>query len=405
MRHGERVRDARAHPLSVHAWEPLHTFDYEFVPSDLDISPDGRLLSASISEVERATSTCACGSSTRSLTGDFTPLSEFRFGQSVPENFTFSHDGRYLYGSSYYTGVSNIFRYEVATGAVDAVTNAETGFFRPVPLSDGRLVVLNYTGAGFVPAIIDPKPIQDVERDPFLGAEVAEKHPIVTTWQVPPPSTVDDEKLVIASGPYEPLKNLRSLNAYPVLQGYKDSIGVGYQFNIEDPLELCAGRDHRGLHAGRRAADRASGRTSRSRRATSAGAPASRGTARTSTTCSARRSAARKGYAATLGYDHLADPRRSATAGAHHRHRVVRQDRHAAEARARRPAASGVQRSATRRRQSARARCSSGTVAIGPTIMHENAAGRRTARPSRVQLRRKTTKAVIRAAHCDAASA
>ena len=78
----------------------------------------------------------------RCCTATSTPLSEFRFGQSVPESFVFSHDGRYLYGSSYYTGVSNIFRYEVATGDVEAVSNAETGFFRPVPLADGRLVVL-----------------------------------------------------------------------------------------------------------------------------------------------------------------------------------------------------------------------------------------------------------------------
>ncbi len=66
------------------------------------------------------------------------PLSEFRFGQCVPESFVFTRDGRYLYGSSYYTGVSNIFRYEVATGKIEAVSNAETGFFRPVPLADGQ---------------------------------------------------------------------------------------------------------------------------------------------------------------------------------------------------------------------------------------------------------------------------
>jgi Tol biopolymer transport system component len=77
-----------------------------------------------------------------------THLSEFRFGQSLPESFVFSQDGRYLYGSAYYTGVSNIYRYEVATGEVEAVSNAESGFFRPVPLADGRLVVLTYTAAG-----------------------------------------------------------------------------------------------------------------------------------------------------------------------------------------------------------------------------------------------------------------
>ena len=80
--------------------------------------------------------------------------------------------------------MSNIFRYEVASGDVVAVSNAESGFFRPVPLADGRLLVLAYTAEGFVPATIDPKPIEDVSAITFLGAEVAAKHPVVKTWQV-----------------------------------------------------------------------------------------------------------------------------------------------------------------------------------------------------------------------------
>jgi hypothetical protein len=47
--------------------------------------------------------------------------------------------------------VSNIFRYEVANGDVKAVSNAETGLFRPIPLADGRLIVFSYTGQGFTP--------------------------------------------------------------------------------------------------------------------------------------------------------------------------------------------------------------------------------------------------------------
>jgi len=60
-----------------------------------------------------------------------------------------------------HTGVSNIFRYEVASGAVEAVSNAESGFFRPVPLADGKLVVLTYTAAGFVPRSSSRKPLTD----------------------------------------------------------------------------------------------------------------------------------------------------------------------------------------------------------------------------------------------------
>ena len=224
------------HPYT--RWEPVYTFDYEFVPSDLDVSPDGRLLSATISEAN-GDQYLRVWEIDKVLKEDFTPVSEFRFGQSVPENFTFSRDGRYLYGSSYYTGVSNIFRYEVATGKVDAVTNAETGYFRPVPLTDGRLVVLGYTGAGFVPAIIDPKPIEDVSAIRFLGAQLAARHPVVTTWQVPSPAAVDDEKLVVARGDYQPLRRIGFANAYPVLQGYKDSIGVGYRARFEDPLSFA----------------------------------------------------------------------------------------------------------------------------------------------------------------------
>jgi len=224
------------HPYTA-GWQDLHGFPYGVVPYDLDISPDGRLMSASVAEVG-GDQYLRVWALERIQAGDMRPLSEYRFGQSVPESFVFSKDGRHLYGSSYYTGVSNIFRYEVATGAVEAVSNAESGFFRPVPLADGRLVVLTYTSEGFVPAIIEPRPLKDVSAIKFLGAELASKHPVVTTWQVPPPSTVDDAKLITERGPYVPLRSLSPVNAYPVLQGYKNYVGAGYHVNIEDPLSF-----------------------------------------------------------------------------------------------------------------------------------------------------------------------
>jgi hypothetical protein len=238
IRHSNGLATLVRVPYPYADWQEVAAFPYEFVPYDLDISADGKLLSASMSEVN-ADQFLRVWELEKILKGDATPLSEFRFGQSVPESFVFSPDARYLYGSSYYTGVSNIFRFEVATGKVEAVSNAESGFFRPVPLADGRMLVLNYTAEGFVPAIIDAHPIEDVSAITFLGAEVAAKHPVVTTWQVPPPSTVDYEKEVIARGPYAPLRNLALDNAYPVLQGYKDSIGVGYRFNFADPISFA----------------------------------------------------------------------------------------------------------------------------------------------------------------------
>jgi len=93
-----------------------------------------------------------------------------------------------------------------------------------------------YTADGFIPATIDPRPLQDVGAITFLGTEVATKHPVVKTWLVPPASTVDYDKAVIGKGPYLPLRNLALDNAYPILQGYKNHAGIGYQANIADPL-------------------------------------------------------------------------------------------------------------------------------------------------------------------------
>jgi len=235
VRHEKGLATLVRIPYPYSEWYEALTFPYEFVPTDLDISPDGRLLSASMSEVN-GDQFLRVWELEKLLAGNAKPLSEFRFGQSVPESFVFSRDGRYLYGSSYYTGVSNIFRYEVASGDVVAVSNAESGFFRPVPLADGRLLVLAYTAEGFVPATIDPRPIEDVSAIKFLGAELAAKYPVVTTWQVPAPSAIDDQKLITARGPWIPLRDLRLANAFPVVQGYKNFAGAGYHVNIEDPL-------------------------------------------------------------------------------------------------------------------------------------------------------------------------
>jgi hypothetical protein len=238
IRHARGLATLVRIPYPYDDWTPIHTFPYEYVPSDLDISPDGKLLSASVGELN-GDQFVRVWEIDKVLKEDFKPVSEFRFGQSVPESFVFSKDGKYLYGSSYYTGVSNIFRYDVATGDVTAVSNAEIGFFRPVPLDDGKLLILSYTGDGFVPATIDPKPLEDVSAIKFLGAELAEKYPVVKSWQVPAPNTVDPDKLIIAKGPYVPLENVSLQNAYPVLQGYKNSIGLGYHASFSDPISFA----------------------------------------------------------------------------------------------------------------------------------------------------------------------
>ena len=63
---------------------------------------------------------------------------------------------------------------------------------------------------------------------------------MVKTWQVDSPSSVDDEKLTTKKGPYFPIESLSLSNAYPVIQGYKNSAGIGYHFNYDDPLGFAS---------------------------------------------------------------------------------------------------------------------------------------------------------------------
>ena len=67
---------------------------------------------------------------------------------ATPEGFVFAPDGKSLYGTSYYTGVSNVFRFDIATQKYDAVSNASTGFFRPMLQPDGSLIAYEYSGQG-----------------------------------------------------------------------------------------------------------------------------------------------------------------------------------------------------------------------------------------------------------------
>ncbi|MBK6395400.1 MAG: hypothetical protein IPF73_12525 [Betaproteobacteria bacterium] len=54
---------------------------------------------------------------------------------------------------------------------------------------------------------------------------------------MPPPSVVDYDALITAQeAPFDPRRRLQLDNGIPILQGYKDSVGVGYRLNFSDPL-------------------------------------------------------------------------------------------------------------------------------------------------------------------------
>ena len=224
-------------PYPYDTYDVVQTFPYGTSLYDMDLSPDGRLLSSSFGSVS-GQQDLRIFEIQALKDGQLEPVHTFDLGQAIPEGFVFSPDNRFLFGSSYYTGVSNIWRYEMATEELEIVSNAETGYFRPIPREDGSLIAFNYTGDGFVPVTIQPEPLDDVGAVVFLGTKTIAKHPELAEWEAGSPSEIDIDEIKTAEGDYVPLKNLGFESWYPAIEGYKDSVSLGMEINFSDPVRL-----------------------------------------------------------------------------------------------------------------------------------------------------------------------
>jgi hypothetical protein len=218
-------------------WTQIHTFPYGRIPFDPDISPDGTLLSFSVGEIngDQAVKVYKIDDLGQD---DPQPVAQLTLGSSQPESFVFSPDGKSLYGSSYYTGVSNIYRLDLATQKVDAVSNASSGLFRPIPQADGSVIAFEYTGQGFTPVRFTPKPLDDLGSIKFLGTQVADQHPEVKSWAVGSPAKVPLDQMIVSEDKYSPFQSMRVGADYPVVEGYKEHAVFGWHLIVEDPMQF-----------------------------------------------------------------------------------------------------------------------------------------------------------------------
>jgi hypothetical protein len=213
----------------------LLTLDYGKDMFDIDISPDGRFLSGSLSEIDGSVRLVLMEiESLENLDPSYRVLWEFP--DNVSANFVFSPDGSYLYGTSYYTGTSNIFRYDLESHVMEGVSNCESGFYRPLPISPDSIIAFRYTGDGMVPIIIPNETTDDICAVTYLGQEVVDLHPIVKDWMLGSPLAVDVDSAVVHRGDYSPQKSLGLSSAYPIVEGYKHYTAVGVRLNFMDPV-------------------------------------------------------------------------------------------------------------------------------------------------------------------------
>src|SRR6185503_19969439 len=90
-------------PAPYKSFNQVHSFKYGQIPFDIDISPDGSLLSASYGELNGDQSVRVWKLASLSTDAEPEEVARLSLPPSVPEGFTFAPDGKTMYGTSYYT--------------------------------------------------------------------------------------------------------------------------------------------------------------------------------------------------------------------------------------------------------------------------------------------------------------
>ncbi len=224
-------------PHPYEKWNLVYAWPYGYDVYDIDISSDGKLLTSGLAEISGRQSLIMMDVDSL-LAGDTSYSTLFDFGNSIAANFIFSDDNSYLYGSSYYTGVSNIYRYDLANDSMEALSNCESGYFRPTLYKKDSLIVLEYTGDGFLPVVIEEKVIEDINPVSYLGHELSEMYPLLKEWILKPPSVVDIDTIKADTSAYHSFWHISLASAYPIIEGYGDYIAWGARINFQSPANL-----------------------------------------------------------------------------------------------------------------------------------------------------------------------
>ena len=216
----------------------VYTFPYGSDLFDIDISPDGRWLTGAMADISGRYKLVRFEVAAL-LDGKAESATIYDFEFNSPANFVFSPDGQHLVGTSYYTGVSNVFRFDTRDWAREVLSNSETGLFRPLPLPDGRLLAFQFSAQGFTPVIIPTEPLQDINAPRYLGQRIVEQHPVVKSWKLGTPTAIDLEARRTAAGPYSPVREMGMISLYPVVEAYKDEPAVGMRLDLMDHFGLA----------------------------------------------------------------------------------------------------------------------------------------------------------------------
>lgn len=216
---------------------PIYTLPFGKTLFDLDISPSGEKLVATLSGIKGEQTLILLNLNDamqgRVILQTLAHSEDNTFGQ-----FRFTSDEKAVTGTSYYTGVSNIWSVNLSDKKMEMLTNTKSGLFSPVQLSSDSLLALQYHRDGMMPVLIKAEPVTNANSIEYLGHLAIEKNSELEEWSLPPAGAKSVGDTISYEKSYLPVKEMRFAYGYPDISGFKRSMAVGYNFKWTDPAGL-----------------------------------------------------------------------------------------------------------------------------------------------------------------------
>ena len=229
--------------------EVIYAFPFGVSVSDMDISHDGKLLTM-VKQGDNGEHTLLLFRTDDLDTANYSVEELLTWEDSNLGQFRFSLDDRYLIGSSYYTGVSNLWQLNLETREMDLLSNTEVGLFAPLEIAPDELIALEFERDGMRPVKLARQIVEDANAIELFGQKAYENNQeaLESVGLLKEPlKPIDFGDVYNNITPYSPLKEMRFAGAYPTITGFTDKNSwnkvtpvLGYRLIFSDPVGLSS---------------------------------------------------------------------------------------------------------------------------------------------------------------------
>jgi hypothetical protein len=229
--------------------EVIYAFPFGVSVFDIDVSHDGKMLSVT-TQGNNGEHTLQLFHTEDLANAMFKPEKLATWEDSNLGQFRFSLDDRYLIGSSYYTGVSNLWQFNIETHEAEMLSNTDIGLFAPLETAPGKLMALEFERNGLRPVTLERKVVNDANAVELFGQRAYEKNKKALEevgLLKEPLQKIEFGDVYNGITPYNVLKEMRFAGAFPTITGFTDARAwnhvtpvLGYRLIFNDPVGLSS---------------------------------------------------------------------------------------------------------------------------------------------------------------------